>query len=109
ENAIYHGVKQKRGKGEIVVNGYEEKGNICIEVIDNGSGMNRDKLNEIREELANNKRKSSIIGIGLRSVHERIKMHFGDDYGLTIESKEGTGTSSKVLIPMTKGGVNESA
>ncbi|MCM3728055.1 sensor histidine kinase [Neobacillus cucumis] len=109
ENAIYHGVKQKRGKGEIVVNGYVENGNICIEVIDNGSGMNRHNLNEIREELANKRSNSSIIGIGLRSVHERIKMHFGDEYGLTIESEEGTGTRSKVMIPMTKGGVNESA
>jgi two-component system, sensor histidine kinase YesM len=105
ENAIYHGVKQKRGKGEIIVNGYESEDHIYLEVVDNGSGISHDRLSEIREELSSQKVHSPTIGIGLRSVHERIKMHFGEPYGLTVESEEGVGTHSMVTIPKTWGGV----
>ncbi|MBU8919378.1 sensor histidine kinase [Bacillus sp. FJAT-29953] len=106
ENAIYHGVKQKRGKGKITVKGYENEDIIFLEVIDNGSGIDTEKLTAIRDELSNKSRTSAIIGIGLRSVHERIQMHFGEAYGLTIESVLGAGTRSIVRIPKTKGEVN---
>lgn len=103
ENAIYHGVKQKRSMGKIVVKGYEEGENICLEVIDNGSGIIANRLGEIKKELSSKRINSPTIGIGLRSVHERIRMHFGEPYGLTLESEEGKGTRSIVTIPKTKG------
>jgi two-component system, sensor histidine kinase YesM len=103
ENAIYHGVKQKRGKGEIIVRGYGAGDAICLEVQDNGSGINRERLSVIMEELSCKKTSTSTIGIGLRSVNERIKMHYGESFGLTIESEEGIGTKSVVLIPKSKG------
>jgi two-component system sensor histidine kinase YesM len=88
------------------VNGYESDDHIYLEVVDNGSGISSERLREIREELTNRKDHSPTIGIGLRSVHERIKMHFGEPYGLTIESEEGVGTHSMVTIPKTWGGVD---
>jgi two-component system, sensor histidine kinase YesM len=105
ENAIYHGVKQKRGKGSIFVKGYEQDEIVYLEVIDNGTGIEREKLKTIQEELANKSSHSPTIGIGLKSVHERIRLHFGESYGLTIESEIGTGTKSVVRIPKTRGEV----
>ena len=103
ENAIYHGVKQIRRKGKIAVRTYELDSSICIEVIDNGLGIDEQRLVEIREELEN-KKNDTTIGIGLRSVHERIRIHFGKPYGLMIESAEEQGTKISVMIPKTKEG-----
>lgn len=103
ENAIYHGVKQTRGKNKITIKGYESGDNICLEVIDNGSGMSKEKLETVRNELYEKRTGQPKIGIGLRSVHERLQMHFGELYGLAIESQENTGTKCMVLIPKLKG------
>lgn len=105
ENAIYHGVKLRRGKGVIIVKGDQQGENIVLEVMDNGSGISKERLAEIWAELEKPSDSSSTIGIGLRSVHERIRMHYGPPYGLVIESEEGKGTKSTVIIPKTKGGV----
>ncbi|MBT2654602.1 sensor histidine kinase [Bacillus sp. ISL-18] len=103
ENAIYHGVKQKRGKGKITIKGYEINDMVCLEVIDNGSGIDNERLIGIKEELEKKRSDSPTIGIGLRSVHERIKLHFGEIYGLSIESESGVGTKTLVRIPKTRG------
>ncbi|WP_121611298.1 sensor histidine kinase [Mesobacillus foraminis] len=105
ENAIYHGVKLKRGKGIIAVKGYEKGETIVLEVMDNGGGISKERLAEIRVELEKPSEHSSSIGIGLKSVHERISMHFGSPYGLVLESEEGKGTKNTVIIPKTRGGV----
>ncbi|TXC91799.1 sensor histidine kinase [Metabacillus litoralis] len=102
ENAIYHGVKQSRGMGEIQIIGYEKENEIIFHVIDNGHGMNEQNLNKIRAEISNKHHSSSNIGIGLRSVHERMKIHFGDQYGLTFSSKLGEGTNVTVTIPKVR-------
>lgn len=105
ENAIYHGVKQKRGKGKIIIKGYEVNNTVYLEVIDNGSGIDREKLITIKEELQSKRSSSPTIGIGLRSVNERIKLHYGEAYGLSIESEAGDGTKTLVKIPKTRGEV----
>ncbi|MEW9667293.1 sensor histidine kinase [Ammoniphilus sp. 3BR4] len=101
ENAIYHGVKQTRGIGHIQVKGYAIENNLCFEVRDNGAGMSHERLDEIRLALKN--KDSQKIGFGMRSVHERIQIHYGKDYGLTIDSEPGQGTVVKVLIPIAEG------
>lgn len=101
ENAIYHGVKQTRGIGHIQVKGYAIENNLCFEVRDNGAGMSHERLDEIRLALKN--KDSQKIGFGVRSVHERIQIHYGKDYGLTIDSEPGQGTVVKVLIPIAEG------
>lgn len=108
ENAIYHGVKQRRGQGKINIKGYQTESTIVLEVSDNGNGIEKEKLAEISRELdASFKEKKSFIGIGLKSVNERIKIHFGQEYGLNISSKFGQGTVVSILIPKIKGEINE--
>lgn len=101
ENAIYHGVKQKRGKGTILVKGYCINDTIYFEVIDNGVGMDVNKIKEIMDAL-NNKEENAALGIGLRSVHERIQLHYGSSYGMHIESELGKGTKVTVTVPAEK-------
>lgn len=90
ENAIKHGIGQKRGKGEIVVNGTIDGDDLCFEVIDNGIGFIVEKTAEERYE---GRLKS---GYGFRNVDERIKIEYGQQYGLSIESELDKGT--KVII-----------
>ena len=108
ENAIYHGVKQKRGQGKIIIRGFQTDETICLEVADNGNGINKEKLIEISREMeASFQEKKSYIGIGLKSVNERIKIHFGKEYGLSISSEPAKGTVVSIIIPKTKGEMNE--
>jgi len=100
ENAIYHGVKQKRGIGWIKVSGYERDGFLCFEVQDNGLGMNRERLQEVRSSLDNRDQGLEKLGLGVRSVHERLQLHYGKEAGLQIASELHEGTVIKVIIPM---------
>jgi two-component system, sensor histidine kinase YesM len=110
ENAIYHGVKQKRGQGKITIRGFLAGDTIHLEVGDNGNGIEPQKLKDILLEVeASYQEKKQYLGIGLQSVNERIKIHFGNEYGLTIASEPGKGTVVSITIPKTKGEINEYA
>ena len=95
ENALYHGVKLKRAKGLITVTGKADGNDIVITVSDTGAGMTKDRLEELRAGLTNRER----VGFGLSTVDERLKLFFGEKYGLSIESTEGEGTDVTVRIP----------
>jgi two-component system, sensor histidine kinase YesM len=101
ENAIYHGVKKKLEQGVIQIKGYRIGALIRIEVRDNGVGMTAKQLAQIQEFLADyrEEKKAVAIGFGLRNVQERLKIHFGPSYGLTIASQEAMGTVVTVTIP----------
>jgi two-component system sensor histidine kinase YesM len=110
ENAIYHGVKQKRGQGKITIRGFLAGDTIHLVVSDNGNGIEPQKLKDILLEIeASYQEKKQYLGIGLKSVNERIKIHFGNEYGLTITSELGKGTVVSITIPKTKGEINEYA
>ncbi|NYE05691.1 two-component system sensor histidine kinase YesM [Bacillus niacini] len=110
ENAIYHGVKQKRGQGKITIRGYQLRDTIHLEVSDNGNGIEPQKLKDILLEIeASYQEKKRYLGIGLQSVNERIKIHFGNEYGLTIASEPSNGTVVSIKIPKTKGEINQYA
>ena len=98
ENSLYHGIKYKRARGNISVTGKKEGNNIVFFVKDDGVGMDEDTLNNLREEIAN-KCKDTKAGFGLANVNERIRMHFGMEYGMEIDSKKDKGTSIKIVIP----------
>ncbi len=110
ENAIYHGVKQKRGQGYIDVNVYEKEHLIYLEVEDNGSGIDQEKLANIKAELHTPfaKRRKKYIGIGLKSVNERIKSFYGKEYGLSITSDVNK-TKITIIIPKVKEGNSDNA
>jgi two-component system sensor histidine kinase YesM len=67
--------------------------------------MSIEKLHAVRKELYEKRSGQPTIGIGLRSVHERLQMHFGEQYGLVLESQENIGTKCLVVFPKLKGGL----
>ena len=96
ENAIYHGLKTKGSFGQLSIEGYLNGQNVDILIKDDGIGMSEEKIEEI---FANDKSLNNTKSFGLRSVDERIKLFFGEAYGLTIESESGKGTTITVTIP----------
>jgi two-component system sensor histidine kinase YesM len=111
ENAIYHGIKNKREGGTIIVRAKSNKGNeVLFEVEDNGIGFAPDRLAQIQSELADNygeiKQES---GFGLGNVNQRIKLYYGIPYGLSVKSKYQTGTCVSFIIPARKADAIENA
>ncbi len=93
ENAIYHGLDMvDKGIITIEVSGLEE--DIVLRVIDNGVGMTDEQCNEILQRETSDK-----TGIGIKNVNDRIKIYFGDLYGVTIKSELDVGTEISILIP----------
>ncbi len=97
ENAIYHGTKQKRGKGLIRVCGYLKREQVILEVSDNGAGMDSRTLKKVQNALAG--QDQGIKNIGLMNVQKRLQLHYGVAYGLTIQSVLGEGTMVQVILP----------
>ena len=98
ENALYHGIKNRRGGGKIIVTGGDLGDYIQITVKDDGMGIPDDRLKEIRENLGRDKPEDNII-YGLYNINERIKLSFGDEYGIGIDSTEGVGTIVNIRLP----------
>ncbi|MBB3112881.1 two-component system sensor histidine kinase YesM [Paenibacillus phyllosphaerae] len=106
ENAIYHGIKNKRGKGLVTIDGYiENDRNIVLIVEDNGAGMKPERLAYLREKLdspiaaADESQDGSEGGFGLQNVHQRLRLYFGSPYGVELESTEGVGSRVSIRIP----------
>ncbi len=102
ENAIYHGIKEKHGKGFIKITGRQVEDVIFIDVEDNGLGMTEEVLEELRHNV-NIKQKDFIEeskhGMGLRNVHQRIRLYFGEEYGLTFSSVLGQSSTLTIVLP----------
>jgi two-component system LytT family sensor kinase len=88
ENAIRHGIGPKVGGGTITLRVWRNGGKLTLEVIDDGVGMPQNRLREIYES-----------GIGIRNVHERLQVLYGQDYTFKIDSQPGFGTAIRVEIP----------
>lgn len=96
ENAIYHGIKMKHSMGHIRIKGIKNGSNILLQVIDDGVGMSRERIEEVFKGDYSDFSKS---GIGISNVNERIKLFFGNQYGLVCNSREGQGTTIDITIP----------
>lgn len=101
ENAIYHGIKNKRGGGKISLKGYLNGASVIFEVIDGGIGIGDERLKQIQEELESDQSLSEIKkrGFGLYNVDRRIKLYYGREYGVSISSEYGNGTVVRISIP----------
>ncbi|MCI5872899.1 MAG: sensor histidine kinase [Roseburia sp.] len=97
ENAIYYGVECMDGDGEIRVVGYRKEHDVYIEVRDNGLGMPKETVEALLTE--NNRVRKSGSGVGLINVHNRIRLRFGNPYGLEIESQPDEGTTVRIHLP----------
>ncbi len=100
ENALYHGIKQKRGKGKIIVKGEFNKDTIVFRVIDNGIGMTEETLDKVKKAIWVTKFDTMEAGFGLVNVNQRICLNYGRQYGLLINSKYGEGTEVIITIPI---------
>ena len=98
ENSLYHGIKYKRAKGSIRVTGRLLEERIILTVTDDGVGMEKEELQNLINEI-NKPCKDTGKGFGLANVNERIRMNFGTEYGMTIWSAPGDGTTVTVTIP----------
>jgi two-component system sensor histidine kinase YesM len=104
ENAIYHGIKNKRQGGTVNVRAMLKNGNeVLIEVEDDGIGFTPEKLAQLRVELEDDSgdiRMESGYGIG--NVNNRIRLYYGKQYGLSVRSEYNTGTCVTLIIPAKK-------
>ena len=97
ENAIYHGMEGVYDDGEITISVYEKDNLIHIDVSDNGLGMPEKVVEYIMHNRVVSSKRGS--GIGVRNVDERIKLIYGEQYGVTIESELDEGTTATIIIP----------
>lgn len=98
ENSLYHGIKYKRARGTIFITGQLIGDQIHFKVQDNGVGMEPEELEKLRGEIEK-PCKDTEKGFGLANVNERIRMNFGTEYGMHIDSAPGEGTCVEIVIP----------
>ena len=107
ENSLYHGLKQCTQGDTIRISGRQEDSCLVIDVHDNGCGIDRETLEELRRslmkepsftELGHRNRQS----IGLKNIHSRIELYYGRGYGLTVTSAEGEWTNIQIRVPILK-------
>lgn len=105
ENAIHHGLEHRLEKGKLTLRVFGTEKNIIIRVEDTGTGMDIQTLHILRERISsrpaavNSDSVSGSSGIGLYNVNQRIKLYFGDDYGLHITSIKDSGTVVEIRLP----------
>ena len=102
ENALYHGIKNRRD-GQNCYKAFEENGDVVVTVSDNGIGITDDRLDEIRAMLdkTNENGRLDNDSYGLFNVNERIKLKFGEKYGISITSTYHEGTCVRIRVPLT--------
>lgn len=103
ENAFEHGLQPKVGKWTVKIRGIKQKKGIILKLEDNGLGMSRDNLLSQRELLSQKaiQKNSADSHIGLKNVDTRLKLHFGEKYGLRLFSSPGKGTKIILILPDT--------
>jgi two-component system sensor histidine kinase YesM len=101
ENALYHGIKNKRQGGTISVRARRnDKDEVLLEVEDNGMGLTPERLAQVRAGLEDDSGDSGLeSGFGLGNVHRRIRLYYGSPYGLSIQSEYTIGTCVTLVIP----------
>lgn len=100
ENAIYHGIKQKRGGGRILLSAVGEQGALVLQVWDDGAGMSEEACARLNEALQAPVGAEKEHGYGIFNVNDRIRMSHGKDYGLRYRRNEAGGVTVTVRCPM---------
>lgn len=109
ENAIFHGLEAKPDKGKVTIRVEMTEKNVIIIVSDDGVGIGREELERMRDSLKNSRKETDQEGkspgergngIALTNVSQRIKLIFGEDYGLNLYSTKGIGTDVEIILPI---------
>ncbi len=98
ENAFVHGIEGAKANGKINIKVFYKGENVLVEVTDNGSGIEPERLRMLLAKLEENDT-SSGKSIGLTNVNKRIKMYHGEQYGMSVETVLGQGTTIRLTIP----------
>jgi two-component system LytT family sensor kinase len=98
ENSIKHGIEPKLGEGAITIRAARRDGHVIIDVIDNGVGVGPGRAAHVKGS-----------GIGLRNVNERLRVIYGSNYQLQLDSVPGQGTCARIVIPELADTVRKSA
>lgn len=106
ENALYHGIKNKRGSGCIVISGRKERDFFVLQIEDDGIGISEERLQQVRDGVQNKVPTENDI-YGLYNVNERIRLNFGESYGISIDSTYGEGTVVRIVLPYAEQGRTE--
>ncbi len=101
ENALYHGIKNKRGGGKIVLEGEKLGNKFVIRVKDNGIGMTPERLAIVNRGIRKEGTEEKDF-YGLYNVNQRIILRFGNEFGIRLESQYNVGTMVEVLLPCTE-------
>jgi two-component system sensor histidine kinase YesM len=109
ENAIYHGIKNQRQAGTVVVRARQNDENeILLQVEDNGIGISPEKLAKLRNELSDDSGQIRMeSGFGIGNVNQRIRLYYGKQYGVSIASEYRLGTCVSIVIPAVRGDLTE--
>ncbi|OXS58319.1 hypothetical protein B1A99_13995 [Cohnella sp. CIP 111063] len=104
ENAVFHGLERKRGKGTIRVAAAKEEGRFVLIVADDGVGMSEQRLADLRTKLKQSLHREEAVsvaegGIGVRNVYARYAIQFGDRLGFEVDSRKGAGTRIRLSLP----------
>ncbi|MDU5261512.1 MAG: ATP-binding protein, partial [Clostridium celatum] len=104
ENAFVHGLEGTKEKGKIVVSAFEDLGYLLVEISDNGCGMSKERLEFINDNLGKtNKKENGHQSIGMGNINERIKIFYGDEYGIHVFSELNVGTKVVLVLPAIEG------
>ncbi|PWU68085.1 cache domain-containing sensor histidine kinase [Gracilibacillus dipsosauri] len=109
ENAIYHGIKERRGPGTVLINASIARDDLLIIIEDNGAGMTIEQLHDMKQALAEAMQRTEKVedghkkkGYGILNVQARIQLTYGEKYGLSIDSEKAKGTRVEILLPVIR-------
>ena len=102
ENGIVHGLEARENDGTIWISIYVQDNVVYTDISDNGCGMDEETLQTVMAKVENYTRKRHKSSIGLYNINRRIKLNYGEQYGLEIQSTLGEGTMVRVTFPVIK-------
>lgn len=106
ENAVRHGLRQKKDEGIVEVRAQRQNGDLLITVMDNGVGIEPARLRELMELIRDTDISAGVaegkVSVGLKNVYDRIRINCGEEYGYRMESVPGSGTIVTIRLPVVE-------